>query len=210
MAGMVRDGYLVALALAFPLLLTGSCGSKDPVRRATDPSEGGAPSRGGESGDPGASGSPTEPGSGTSDAGGEGPEPSGGGSSGGGDSGGGRGGASNGNGGAASAPGGSSHAGAGGEGSSSDAFVSGCTYPGGGDCDELTGTLEETIEFENQCLFNERIPLDACPRVNVAGFCTWTQSGPTIRNFHYSPIEPDELADAEQNCLEIPGEWTVP
>lgn len=197
MRSMVRAGYLVALALGLPLLLASACGSDDKTKRAMDPSDGGA-SHGGETGDAGSAGSPPEP-SGTSGAGGDTPDPGGAGS----------GGASAGSGGAPSAAGGAGDSGAGAGGSPSNVFVSACAYPGG-DCDELTGTSDEASTFQLQCLQNERNVLDECPRTNVAGLCTSSNGGPTVRNFFYAPLDPDELEEAEQHCLELPGEWTVP
>jgi hypothetical protein len=204
---MKRAWYVVCLAALAPLGVAVGCGDDDKAKQDMQ-GDGGAGAEGGGPGDPSSAGSSTEPGA--AGQGGAATEPGSGGN----------GGAAI-NGGAPTAVGGADGSSGGADGSSGGAdgsagadgggaFTNACAYPNGGACDEIAGTFEQAGSFELQCLNNERLPLDSCPTANIAGVCTFEQGGARFRTIHYNPIDVDELADAEQNCLELPGEWTTP
>lgn len=198
MPQMVQRWYWVPLALVAHGGVVTGCGD-DNEKRAVAAEDGGATSGGGTSGESSSAGSSVDPGA--AGSGGDATQPGSGGSAG----------AADVNGGAPLGAGGTdpsagATAGAAGDG----AFVRACSYPNGDACDEISGTLQDALMFQQECSNSERISLDACPTSNLAGRCTYQQAAATLRTSYYAPIEAEELEAAEQACVDRSGEWVQP
>jgi hypothetical protein len=175
-----------------PASVATGCGDDDE-KRAMDAEDGGA-SPGGAAGEAGASGSSVDPGA--AGLAGDATQPGSGGHAGAADVDGG------------ASPGGADSAAAGAAGNG--AIVRACSYSNGSACDEISGTLESAIMFQQECSSNERISLDACPTANLAGQCTYEQEEATLLTNYYAPIDAQELEAAEQACVDRSGEWVQP